>query len=969
MVMGRAWGRMWKAVALFAALALVAGCTGGRGRHQAVQAGTRPSTATGQAKQASATLVRMAGTIRSWRLDPGVRDQLLGQIGYVVSALEQGNRLGAQALSAAWASNAQALASAGVLPRPDGSQYQALAAEVDHQLPDSGVVQPFTQSGASKVPDACGSGGLTFLDFVRTATSGSLRGIPYAGFVLSGFLELLWPDKNNPQLQWDCLYDQVLKAIDKKIEEHTREALHKRIQGIRRVIDDYVNAAAGLSENSPESRWKEVGDDWRAAYDWLNGSEPEFRPTREPFAFLPEYVEFMTLFLATLRDGVLFGPKFGFSTEKVDGYKKKFKDELDAAKAWVEKQYPAGRAVAAADVKYRMEYKDTDFKSKGKEKAAPKIDEYNATADYDLFMTPATKHQAFNWPYLNPDRYPSGVVVPPDTRVIYSPAFGSGASSFTSVKGNTQEGRIGMPTGPITPYAVTTPENPLSRVTVWTDCTRRARRGRPQDVGPVCPSSPDQDWVRGWRLSYASSGNGALYGHTTGSERSFAVVPADGKTQITKVEGVVGLNEQNPVVDSVRFIRSNGEVAGAFGNTPTLHPGCCGEHRSRGLNENYTFALPDEILANVYSGGNFPGETTYHWSCDPRAQTISQNPCLLDTTWAAPSSIVFGFRLGDSYGPPPPPRQAPTAWVSGNPLSVVDTATNEVDERPDIGNTGAVAAAADGRRVYVAGASPEGSHKNIAVIDTTPPTRVADIIPLPGLSAGSNLAVAPDGKHLYVTEPGVQRNQSQTARVDGKLWVIDTAEDKVISPPIGIADANGVAVAPDGRHVYVTNSTAFKLMVIDTTGSDPAHYKVSAINLGSEPEGVAVAPDGHHVYVTSPGFPGKLWMIDTADNTVAPPVDVGNNPKGVAVAPDGHVYVANFASDTVSVIDTADNAVAKVKVGSHPYRVAVAPDGRHVYVTNQTAGTVSVIDTADNTVVKTIAVGKSPNGIAISSGS
>jgi len=77
-------------------------------------------------------------------------------------------------------------------------------------------------------------------------------------------------------------------------------------------------------------------------------------------------------------------------------------------------------------------------------------------------------------------------------------------------------------------------------------------------------------------------------------------------------------------------------------------------------------------------------------------------------------------------------------------------------------------------------------------------------------------------------------------------------------------------------------------------------------------------------------------------------------------------YVANQASDTVSVIDTATNTVvATIVVGNDPYDVAVSPAGTRAFVTNAFSGTVSVIDTATNTVVATIPVGDEPVGVAV----
>ena len=107
---------------------------------------------------------------------------------------------------------------------------------------------------------------------------------------------------------------------------------------------------------------------------------------------------------------------------------------------------------------------------------------------------------------------------------------------------------------------------------------------------------------------------------------------------------------------------------------------------------------------------------------------------------------------------------------------------------------------------------------------------------------------------------------------------------------------------------------------------------------GLAPSGAAVAPDGKHVYVTNGlGSSGSAWVIDTSMNTVVATIQLGGyHPSGVAVTPDGkHVYVTIYANgqSAVSVIDTTINAVvATIQVGLGANGVAVTPDGRHVYV-------------------------------------
>ena len=100
-----------------------------------------------------------------------------------------------------------------------------------------------------------------------------------------------------------------------------------------------------------------------------------------------------------------------------------------------------------------------------------------------------------------------------------------------------------------------------------------------------------------------------------------------------------------------------------------------------------------------------------------------------------------------------------------------------------------------------------------------------------------------------------------------------------------------------------------------------------------------------------------MSVIDIGRSSeVSATVPVGRRPLGVAAHPGGrHVYVANYRSDTLSVIDTATRTVAaSVRVGRGPAGVAVDPTGARVYVTNYRENTVSVIDAASNTVQATV---------------
>jgi YVTN family beta-propeller protein len=256
---------------------------------------------------------------------------------------------------------------------------------------------------------------------------------------------------------------------------------------------------------------------------------------------------------------------------------------------------------------------------------------------------------------------------------------------------------------------------------------------------------------------------------------------------------------------------------------------------------------------------------------------------------------------------------------------------------------------------------------NVSVIDTANNTVIATI---PVGTFPQGVAVSPDGRKVYVA------NESSNY-----VSVIDTAKNKVTATiPVGI-EPPGVAVSPDSRKVYVTN---FGFQSKSVSVIDTAKNKVTAtIPVGIGPVGVAVSPDGRKVYVANYDS-ATVSVITTKTNKVTAtiPVRVGKSPVvEVAVSPDGgKVYVTTPASNAVAVIDTARNKViATISVGRGPIGVAGFDGSRHdgdqldvehrrlnkVYVANAASDNVSVIDTAKNTVIATIPVGKRPAALGL----
>jgi YVTN family beta-propeller protein len=120
-----------------------------------------------------------------------------------------------------------------------------------------------------------------------------------------------------------------------------------------------------------------------------------------------------------------------------------------------------------------------------------------------------------------------------------------------------------------------------------------------------------------------------------------------------------------------------------------------------------------------------------------------------------------------------------------------------------------------------------------------------------------------------------------------------------------------------------------------------------------QPNAIAIAPDGRHVYVADALLAGgNVTTINTAtDEVEGAPLAVGGQPLWISITPDGRfAYVSNFRSNDVSVINLATNQVEGnlLAVGNCPSVIAIDPSSNSAYVVNSGSETVSVIDTATN---------------------
>jgi YVTN family beta-propeller protein len=171
-----------------------------------------------------------------------------------------------------------------------------------------------------------------------------------------------------------------------------------------------------------------------------------------------------------------------------------------------------------------------------------------------------------------------------------------------------------------------------------------------------------------------------------------------------------------------------------------------------------------------------------------------------------------------------------------------------------------------------------------------------------------------------------------------------------------------LAITPDGTIAYALNGN---------TGLIPVTLATDALGatliLVADSSFIAMTPDGKTAYVTN-SINNTVTPISIATNLPGPLITVGNNALGIAITPDGTTaYVCNFTDNTVTAITLATSALSSpIPVGVGPTGIAITPDGKTAYVTNFTDGTVTPITIATNSAGAAIAgFGPAPNSIAI----
>jgi YVTN family beta-propeller protein len=261
----------------------------------------------------------------------------------------------------------------------------------------------------------------------------------------------------------------------------------------------------------------------------------------------------------------------------------------------------------------------------------------------------------------------------------------------------------------------------------------------------------------------------------------------------------------------------------------------------------------------------------------------------------------------------------------------------------------------DGTRLMVANYGRD----SVSVIDTDTCRVVQDV---PGLDEPFALAVGGrDTDRAYVS--------TVTPAYDS-IGVIDLPTNTVIATHPLALSVSDLAVSPDGNHVYASRNGAGgpDVVVLDTrTGR--AQDIALPNRPGTTTECVRASADGGRLYVATNGpGGGQLVVIDThAPTRVLGTVEIGLPIRDVALSPNGAIaYVASCAPELGAVIDVVDTRTAKItgtskisEIGGLLTGLTLSGDGDRAYLVSDDG--ITVLCTLTHDVIGTIAVAGQPS--------
>jgi YVTN family beta-propeller protein len=265
------------------------------------------------------------------------------------------------------------------------------------------------------------------------------------------------------------------------------------------------------------------------------------------------------------------------------------------------------------------------------------------------------------------------------------------------------------------------------------------------------------------------------------------------------------------------------------------------------------------------------------------------------------------------------------------------------------------------------------------------------------------LALSPDGKilvtsgrtnYLMVVDPAsgdiLQRVPFPS---DEAQEAVPATEEPLGTRQNAQLSLTGLVFSPDGSRLYLANvNGGIKVFGVGKDEKVSPMFSIvlppalAPLRKNEIPAGIAVARDGKKIYVAG-NLSNRLFELDAATGKVLRTWDVGVAPFGVVLCKN-KIYVSNWggrrpdansltgpagrgmlvradergiaSEGSVSVIELNGTNQAEIVTGLHAGALALSPDGKFLVCANAGSDTLSVIDTRTDKIADTICARENP---------
>lgn len=370
---------------------------------------------------------------------------------------------------------------------------------------------------------------ITFSSISEDLVEGTVADTPYVGHILSDLVPTLWPDGQANQV-WEQMESQVEELIEEEIEQSVYNTVLGNLTGLQSDMNDYLTA---FNDNN------DVAGNWSSALMVFDDQLPNFQVSGSEVLLLPLWAQAVNLYLSLLRDGVLFGASWGWTSD----YQQSIADKMSAA---------IPPFVAYGKQYFQQGVDQIVAKTKANNDDCQPFRSVNA---YIRQMTFNVSDYGELWPFFDPTHFPNPIAVHLG-REIYSDPVGS----------CTDSGNIVLPLGPA---------KPPNQIKVWAyDRIDAVQLTYPSGQGPggatTTPRMGDQ--------------NG-------GSDKG--PPPQGGTFDVQNNPFVVASGTAGTILNGFDFTYKDGTTTGKLG----------GSDNTGGGGQGFSFSYDNHILSSIHING------------------------------------------------------------------------------------------------------------------------------------------------------------------------------------------------------------------------------------------------------------------------------------------------------------------------------------------------------------------------------